>query len=41
MPLILKDPFADVTCNNFTKGIYDYMSDITKKREQENKDKEE
>lgn len=41
LPLILADPFADATCNSLTAAIYAYMSDISKKREQENKDKEE
>lgn len=37
LPLIQADPFADDWCNGMTRMIYDYMSDITKKQEQENK----
>ena len=39
LPLISKDPFVDEVCNIFASAIYDYMSDISKKQEQENKDK--
>lgn len=39
LPLIREDPFYDVTCNIFTAAIFNYMSDITKKQKQENKDK--
>ena len=30
LPLIEKDPFADVWCNSMTGAICKYMSDITK-----------
>ena len=37
LPLLQADPFVDDWCNGMTRMIYDYMSDITKKQEQENK----
>lgn len=37
LPLLQADPFVDDFCNGITRIIYDYMSDITKKQERENK----
>lgn len=37
LPLLQADPFVDDWCNGMTRMIYDYMSDITKKQERENK----
>ena len=37
LPLLQADPFVDDWCNGTTRMIYDYMSDITKKKEETNK----
>ena len=37
LPLLQADPFVDDWCNGMTRMIYDYMSDITKKKEETNK----
>lgn len=37
LPLLQADPFVDDWCNDMTRMIYDYMSDITKKQEGKNK----
>ena len=37
LPLLQADPFVDDWCNGMTRMIYDYMSDITKKQEEKNK----
>ena len=39
LPLLQADPFVDDWCNGMTRMIYDYMSDITKKKEETNKTK--
>lgn len=39
LPLLQADPFVDDWCNGMTRIIYDYMSDITKKKEETNKTK--
>lgn len=39
LPLLQADPFVDDWCNDMTRMIYDYMSDITKKKEETNKTK--
>lgn len=39
LPLLQADPFVDDWCNDMTRMIYDYMSDITKKQEGKNKNK--
>jgi hypothetical protein len=39
LPLLQADPFVDDWCNGMTGMIYDYMSDITKKKEETNKTK--
>lgn len=39
LPLLQADPFVDDWCNGMTRMIYDYMSDITKKKEEKNKNK--
>ena len=39
LPLLQADPFVDDWCNCMTRMIYDYMSDITKKKEETNKTK--
>lgn len=39
LPLLQTDPFVDDWCNGMTGMIYDYMSDITKKKEETNKTK--
>ena len=39
LPLLQADPFVDDWCNGMTRIIYEYMSDITKKKEETNKTK--
>lgn len=39
LPLLQADPFVDDWCNGMTRMIYGYMSDITKKKEEKNKEK--
>ena len=39
LPLLQADPFVDDWCNGMTRMIYDYMSNITKKKEETNKNK--
>lgn len=39
LPLLQADPFVDDFCNGITRMIYDYMSNITKKKEETNKTK--
>ncbi len=39
LPLFERDPFVDNWCNGMTGAIYEYMSDITKKKEETNKNK--
>ena len=37
LPLLQLDPFVDDWCNGMTRYIYDRMADITKKKEETNK----
>ena len=37
LPLLQADPFVDDWCNGMTRYIYDRMADITKKKEETNK----
>lgn len=39
LPLFENDPFVDDWCNGMTRYIYDRMADITKKKEETNKNK--
>ena len=39
LPLFESDPFVDDWCNGMTRYIYDRMADITKKKEETNKNK--
>ena len=35
LPILQADPFVDDWCNAMTRMIYDYMSDITKKKKKQ------